>query len=66
MFETAGWFGEGGGLLKSFAYISLRTDKVFGLLALGSEDPKRFYPDMGTLYLKRLGELIATSLVRFL
>jgi uncharacterized protein YigA (DUF484 family) len=66
MFETAGWFGEAGGLLKSFAYISLRTYQVFGLLALGSEDPKRFYPDMGTLYLKRLGELIATSLVRFL
>jgi uncharacterized protein YigA (DUF484 family) len=66
MFETAGWFGEAGSLLKSFAYISLRTDKVFGLLALGSEDPKRFYPDMGTLYLKRLGELIGTSLVRFL
>jgi uncharacterized protein YigA (DUF484 family) len=66
MFETAGWFGEAGSLLKSFAYISLRTDKVFGLLALGSEDQKRFYPDMGTLYLKRLGELIGTSLVRFL
>ena len=66
MFETAGWFGEAGTLLKSFAYISLRNDKVFGLLALGSEDPKRFYAEMGTLYLKRLGELIGTSLARFL
>jgi uncharacterized protein YigA (DUF484 family) len=66
MFETAAWFGEAGSLLKSFAYVSLRTEKVFGLLALGSEDPKRFYADMGTLYLKRLGELIGTSLVRFL
>jgi uncharacterized protein len=66
MFETAAWFGEAGSLLKSFAYISLRTDRLFGLLALGSEDPKRFYADMGTLYLKRLGELIGTSLVRFL
>ena len=66
MFETTDWFGEGGGLLKSFAYISLRTEKVFGLLALGSEDPKRFYADMGTLYLKRIGELISTALVRFL
>ena len=26
--------------------------RSFGLLALGSEDPKRFYPDMGTLYLR--------------
>ena len=66
MFETTEWFGEAGGLLKSFAYIPLRTDRVFGLLALASEDPQRFYPKMGTLYLKRLGELISTSLVRFL
>lgn len=66
MFETAEWFGEAGGLLKSYAYITMRTDRVFGVLALASEDPQRFYPGMGTLYLKRLGELISTSLVRFL
>ncbi|HKB82516.1 MAG TPA: DUF484 family protein [Burkholderiales bacterium] len=66
MFESAAWFGEAGGLLKSYAYITLRSDKVFGVLALASEDPQRFYPEMGTLYLKRLGELISTSLVRFL
>ena len=66
MFETAEWFGEAASLLKSYACIALRTDRVFGLLALASEDPQRFYPEMGTLYLKRLGELISTSLVRFL
>ena len=66
MFETTAWFGEAGGLLKSHAYITLRTERVFGLLALASEDPQRFYPEMGTLFLKRLGELISTSLVRFL
>jgi uncharacterized protein YigA (DUF484 family) len=66
MFETTAWFGEGGELLKSFAYIALRTDKVFGMLALASEDPRRFYADMGTLYLRRVGELISTSLVRLL
>jgi len=66
MFETAEWFGEAGGLLKSFAYITLRNDKAFGLLALASEDPQRFYPGMGTLYLKRLGELISTALLRYL
>ena len=66
LFETAEWFGGAAGLLKSYAYITLRTDRVFGLLALASEDPRRFYPEMGTLYLKRLGELISTSLVRFL
>lgn len=66
MFETAEWFGEAGGLLKSHAYVTLRSDRVFGLLALASEDAQRFYPGMGTLYLKRLGELISASLARFL
>jgi uncharacterized protein len=66
MFETAEWFGEAAGLLKSYACITLRTDRLFGLLVLASEDPQRFYPEMGTLYLKRLGELISTSLARFL
>ena len=66
MFETAEWFGGAGSLSKSYAYITLRTDRVFGLLALASEDPQRFYPEMGTLYLKRLGELISTALARFL
>lgn len=66
MFETAEWFGEAASLLKSYAYITLRSDRVFGLLALASEDAQRFYPGMGTLYLKRLGDLISTSLVRFL
>jgi uncharacterized protein YigA (DUF484 family) len=66
MFETAEWFGDAGNLLKSYAYIALRADRVFGLLALASEDAQRFYPEMGTLYLKRLGELVSTSLVRYL
>ena len=66
MFETAEWFDGSGSTLKSFAYIALRDDQVFGLLALASEDPQRFYPEMGTLYLKRIGELSSTALVRFL
>ncbi len=66
MFETGQWFGEAETILNSFAYVPLRAEKVFGLLILASEDPQRFYPEMGTLYLKRLGELISTGLGRFL
>lgn len=66
MFETAEWFGEDGPALRSFAYVALRTEQPFGLLALGSEDVQRFYPEMGTLYLKRLGELVSVALARFL
>lgn len=66
MFESGQWFGENEAALKSFAYVTLRDQKAFGLLALGSEDAQRFYPEMGTLYLKRLGELVGTALVRYL
>ncbi|MCK6519748.1 DUF484 family protein, partial [Myxococcota bacterium] len=41
-----------------------RDNKTFGLLALGSEDPERFYPEMGTLYVTRIGEMVSASLVR--
>jgi uncharacterized protein YigA (DUF484 family) len=36
------------------------------MLMLASADPRRFTPDMGTLYLVRLGELIGTALERHL
>jgi uncharacterized protein YigA (DUF484 family) len=64
MFESAEWFGEVGPLLRSFAYVPLRDSHCAGVLALASEDPKRFYPEMGTLYLKRLGEVVAASVSR--
>ncbi len=66
MFESGKWFGEAETIVKSFAYVPLRADKVFGLLVFASEDQQRFYPEMGTLYLKRLGELVSTGLGRYL
>ena len=38
----------------------------FGMLALGSEDVLRFYPEMGTLYLKRLGDMVGAALLRYI
>ena len=65
-FETAAWFGESALLQKSFAIVSLRSEVAFGLLALASEDPQRFYPEMGTLYLKRIGELVTVALMPYI
>ena len=56
------WFRESAEHVRSVALIPLGAAKAFGMLALGSEDPKRFYPDMGTLYLRRIGELAAAAL----
>src|SRR3546814_20025155 len=36
-----------------------------GLVAVGSRDPNRFYPGMGTLFLRMMGEAFATALRRF-
>ena len=55
------WFGEAGEHQRSMALVPLGQTTVFGLLALASEDSKRFYPEMGTLYLRRIGELCAAG-----
>ena len=66
VYESQAWFGEAAPHLKSFAMVKLARDNmVFGVVALASEDPKRFYPEMGTLYLARIGELMSHALWRF-
>lgn len=57
----AAWFKDAAEHIRSLALVPLGQTQVFGLLALASEDPKRFYPDMGTLYLRRIGELCAAG-----
>ena len=55
------WFGEVAEHVRSVALVPLGQTEVFGLLALGSEDAHRFFPEMGTLYLRRIGELCAAG-----
>lgn len=62
--DTLALFGESAPLLKSFACIGLRDAETFGLIALASEDPHRFYPEMGTIFLSRLGEIVSAALAR--
>ena len=56
------WFREAEGHVRSVALVPLGQTRALGLLALGSEDPQRFYAEMGTLYLRRIGELTAGAL----
>lgn len=63
--EVLDWFGEAAPHVRSIALMPLRREaQVFGLLALGSEEAGRFYPEMGTLYLSRIGDLVAAALRR--
>ena len=64
--DTAALFGDGADKLGSYAYIPLRDGDTFGLLVLSSEEPQRYHSAMGTLYLSRVGELIACALAAHL
>ena len=56
------WFADAAEHVRSLALVPLGQAKAVGLLALGSEDAQRFYAEMGTLYLRRIGELTAAAL----
>ena len=66
MFDSLQWFGDAQPALQSFAYVTLGNKSFQGLLALASEDAERFYPEMGTLYLQRLGEISTAVVSRYL
>lgn len=64
-FGTTAWFGEQSSHIRSQALIALRNGGgTMGMIALGSEDFERFYADMGTLYLERLGEAVSAAMAR--
>lgn len=55
--------------VRSIALIPLRrgaAPAVFGVLALGSADPRRFHDGMGTDFLSRIGETSSAALTRLL
>jgi uncharacterized protein YigA (DUF484 family) len=65
--DATQWFGERGSHVRSLALVPLRRDEAtFGALVLASEEAHRFYVEMGTLYLTRIGDLAATAILRTL
>ncbi len=61
--DTLQWFGEDAAHLRSFSYLPLRVgEQSIGLLVLASEDAQRFYPEMGTLFLQRIAEIVSCAL----
>lgn len=65
--RIAAWFGPAADHVKSAAHMPVRdaAGACIGLLALGSEDALRFFPDMGLVYLERLADLTGAALRRF-
>ena len=48
--------------VQSTALVPLGEKGVDGMMAIGSSDPSRFYPGMGTLFLDLLADVISSSL----
>lgn len=69
-FEAVQWLEQDD--IQSVAMVALRAPQsvgaepaaTFGLLILGSPDPRRFHEGMGTVYLSQLGELASAALHR--
>ncbi|HBK55915.1 MAG TPA: DUF484 domain-containing protein [Xanthomonadales bacterium] len=55
-------FGADADAIHSAALLALPDH---GLLAIGSADANRFYPGMGTLFLRLMSEALVTALARF-
>lgn len=51
---------------KSYAITALEIGTPIGLLVMASDDEKRFYPEMGTVFVKRIGELLSAALSQHL
>jgi uncharacterized protein YigA (DUF484 family) len=63
VFDTAKWFGEAAEHLRSFAYMPLRANnQSIGMLIIASEDAQRFYPEMGTVFLQRIADIVSAAL----
>lgn len=64
-FDVVQWFGDAADHLRSLALVALREDhQTFGLLVLASEEAERFYPEMGTVFISRIGGLASAALRR--
>ncbi len=60
--QQAFLFGDNSVMVKSAVLIPLYEARPIGVLALGSHNPDRFHPGMGTMFLTQLGELVSRAL----
>lgn len=62
--EAAGWLGTPAASLAITALRPAVGTEPIGLLVMGSDDPERFTPDMGTAFLETINRLASASLLR--
>lgn len=55
-------FGERSAEIGSGALVPIGEAPCYGVLAIGSRDPHRYHPGMGTMFLRNLAELVGRVL----
>ena len=51
---------------KSYAVVPLKNFQIIGVLVMASNEEKRFYPEMGTMFIERIGELVSAAVQRYI
>ncbi|WP_200191289.1 DUF484 family protein [Halorhodospira abdelmalekii] len=59
-------FPEIASTIASAAVVPLYEDRPLGVLGIGSSDAQRYHPEQGTVFLRRLGAIVARTLQRLL
>ena len=59
-------FAGRAGEIQSLALVALKDASTHGVLVLGSRDARRFHPEMGGVFVQRLGDLLMRACARHL
>ena len=51
---------------KSYAVAPLKNPQIIGVIVMASDNEKRFYPGMGTMFIERIGELISAVIQKYM
>ena len=51
---------------KSYAVVPLKNSQIIGVLAMASNEEKRFYPEMGTMLIERIGALVSAAIQKYI
>ena len=51
---------------RSFAVVPLKNSQIIGVLAMASNDERRFYPEMGTMFIERVGTLVSAAIQKYI
>ena len=51
---------------KSYAVAPLKNPQIIGVLVMASDDENRFYPEMGTMFIERISELLSAAIQKYI